>query len=867
MVELLRIWNIDTKPEHLAGVIRVLICNRDTVVVEDKADKIQVSIGNLLMTVYAGLNTETGMILDQEGYPQYPSRNQNDTYHTVDSWKARGLLNPGTDKYPSITGGGLYEDHILWEAAGERSRFKGSLLQEAQRKLWEYVGKKVDLAPYQPKGDHPCARMTALQKWFIDAQNLIYSNLHRTKESISIEIRVLPRTYEYSRAQFERIENLLGALEMGLGVPVGSQQGETMRSYVRTQISTEHMREFTSQGARIAITTALNDLAKEDERNPGGLTLEHVTSKILWAWRRVEADLREASSHMYPEPTPDPAAPGAGATNQRALVACAAQIVAENAAKKGPAHLEKAATEELIILRKDNANLKNEVNQLKSKVDAVYSATGLKGPAFKQNYGGGARQPYRGGGSRGSNRGGYGRDPRRSNFRGDKVQAKGEDDDSVDNEKGYFVRVGTEECVAFARCARVQSQSKGPAEIEKEAPETLKELPMEDYDREPEGVRTRSMVKSQSAKLGDSEMGSAPMEPEPTQPISLPGIPDEVDMEDWAWSAGGAELYPPNHQDAAWRRHAKNPTGTYWRVAGLMSQVGIRVEEQVKEESLLYMWTCPLPEEDGLPRTTVEIWGLEQHAYALRAYHEAMTESDLEERLARVQEINDARRFLRIKDEELVKFVKQENPRIFWEVAQERRAQNQLEKELEAVCVREKAVETFAAAFSSAVKAYMTRIGPYAWPEYKEEDTRGEMERYTAGKRARAAAARQGSSSPDSDLEAPEGITEGSDDVLEDADAGVDELVPATEGSDDVRRYNLDYGELGSVSVRVIPYGSKHSPLELMSLLPGVPGRVAPPEGYTVDMDDGGAGLPIPEGCSSTARPDGQDGQSHPGDC
>ena len=49
MVELLRIWNIDTKPEHLAGVIRVLICNRDTVVVEDKADKIQVSIGNLLL--------------------------------------------------------------------------------------------------------------------------------------------------------------------------------------------------------------------------------------------------------------------------------------------------------------------------------------------------------------------------------------------------------------------------------------------------------------------------------------------------------------------------------------------------------------------------------------------------------------------------------------------------------------------------------------------------------------------------------------------------------------------------------------------------------------------------------------------------
>ena len=163
-----------------------------------------------------------------------------------------------------------------------------------------------------------------------------------------------------------------------------------MRSYVLIQISTEHLREFTSQGALLAITTALNDLAKEDERNPGALTLEHVTSKILWAWRRVEADLREASSQMCHTPIPDPAAVGLDTTNQSALAACAAQIVAESVAKKGSVPGDKTHTEEMIILRKENANLKNMVIQLKSKVDAAISGTGVKGHQFKTSYGGGA---------------------------------------------------------------------------------------------------------------------------------------------------------------------------------------------------------------------------------------------------------------------------------------------------------------------------------------------------------------------------------------------------------------------------------------------------------------------------------------------
>ncbi len=73
---------------------------------------------------------------------------------------------------------------------------------------------------------------------------------------------------------------------MGMGMVPGSEQEETMRTFVRIQLGSEHLREFANQCARVAaITTGMNDLAKEDELKPGCLTLDQVKSKVLWAWR------------------------------------------------------------------------------------------------------------------------------------------------------------------------------------------------------------------------------------------------------------------------------------------------------------------------------------------------------------------------------------------------------------------------------------------------------------------------------------------------------------------------------------------------------------------------------------------------------
>ena len=86
---------------------------RDTLSVEDKIDKVSVQVGYLLRTISTGLNTEPVMILDNEGYAQFLPRNQNDTFHTDDTWKALGLLHWGTDKYPAMSGRELYHDQSV----------------------------------------------------------------------------------------------------------------------------------------------------------------------------------------------------------------------------------------------------------------------------------------------------------------------------------------------------------------------------------------------------------------------------------------------------------------------------------------------------------------------------------------------------------------------------------------------------------------------------------------------------------------------------------------------------------------------------------------------------------------------------------
>ena len=131
-----------------------------------------------------------------------------------------------------------------------------------------------------------------LQKWYIDEQILLYSRGDRTRTRLAELNRILPRSYDELRKQMEEIGLLVEALERATSKPIASE-GEAMKTYVRLQISMEYQKGFCTYGAQVASSSALNEMSKRDESDTGCLTVEYVTQKMEWTWRRIEADARE----------------------------------------------------------------------------------------------------------------------------------------------------------------------------------------------------------------------------------------------------------------------------------------------------------------------------------------------------------------------------------------------------------------------------------------------------------------------------------------------------------------------------------------------------------------------------------------------
>ena len=135
----------------------------------------------------------------------------------------------------------------------------------------------------------------------------------------------------------------------------------------------------------MAVTTTLNDLCREEESDPGCLTLGSVFAKLLWTWMRVDADKKEEAKSGTGCHGPD----GMGDMTPSVMLAslaCAAQIVAEKAAKKGTGPGDKTlgpAADEVAARKKDNADLRKVCKQLSDKVDSALEANGEQ---FKQQY-------------------------------------------------------------------------------------------------------------------------------------------------------------------------------------------------------------------------------------------------------------------------------------------------------------------------------------------------------------------------------------------------------------------------------------------------------------------------------------------------
>jgi hypothetical protein len=104
------------------------------------------------------------------------------------------------------------------------------MLPEMIRVLWDYVAGRAELENYQPDSDHQFARLGAIQRPLVDAQNMLYVNRDSIREDLTQECKNLPRTFEEVENQKESISALVEGLERAHEKMKGSEEGETMRT-------------------------------------------------------------------------------------------------------------------------------------------------------------------------------------------------------------------------------------------------------------------------------------------------------------------------------------------------------------------------------------------------------------------------------------------------------------------------------------------------------------------------------------------------------------------------------------------------------------------------------------------------------------
>ena len=74
--------------------------------VGDKATRTMVPIAGCMVKGLMGLTQLMPMDMDHAGYDKFPPREHDQTYHTAETCKDGGVVNPGGIPYPGITGAG-----------------------------------------------------------------------------------------------------------------------------------------------------------------------------------------------------------------------------------------------------------------------------------------------------------------------------------------------------------------------------------------------------------------------------------------------------------------------------------------------------------------------------------------------------------------------------------------------------------------------------------------------------------------------------------------------------------------------------------------------------------------------------------------
>ena len=630
----INIRSLDFESEEYVAAVEKVQQEVGLTKVEDKQNKIDLPIADILRAIrYLDMQrNEKDYPMDGNGQHGFQSMRPEDLYATPASLRTAGVNKVSSGQYPCIYGYDIYNDNNIWETANQLSRIPNRLIGAMADKVWEIIGKHFDLGHHMPTEDTCFGLLRAAQDFFIEGQNILVSRKTKIRNATNAAIRDLSRTPAESAAQGQRLKHLIQACERASCVAPGHMEAEFMVDFIETQISTEQTKPYQNGGARVAMNDAFNLLSKEAADWPGSMTLKRVFAKVQATWIRVTS--AEVTSGQPPISTPVPeAADPEQVRAERAMVVCAAQIIAEkNAKDAGRPHQprgkpQEKESSEVAELRRQLSSANNQLQQLKQNNDKLKRARDTEGPprsakkGYGRQYGGYERKDSRSYSDR-ENRSPKDRSPPRK-YTG-YMAAVGADPRARSRSRSRSREFRSDEPSSRHHARRIRVKMIEPSPMIEPEPDNTPLKAVVKPAEENLVILTRSKTRAMAqVEVVEIDM-SGPTTSSPTKIVSVPEIrrigpvrPEKSVMIAWAYGTGSADQEEDDYNAyKMWEAHCNNPAANFIRRGEVMSlNAGISVcqDETLGARIGSFPWTGQ--DMDGIGHG--EIWGTDEDEYIL----------------------------------------------------------------------------------------------------------------------------------------------------------------------------------------------------------------------------------------------------------
>ena len=107
----------------------------------------------------------------------------------------------------------------------------------------------------------PFTSLCAVHQLLVQVQNLYEAQRDQLRDQLTEQCKVLPRAHKAIRDLEDKMGTTIGCIERGFSKDQGAEESDTMRSFIRNNLASKHLKAYPNEAIRHAMNDTLNILS------------------------------------------------------------------------------------------------------------------------------------------------------------------------------------------------------------------------------------------------------------------------------------------------------------------------------------------------------------------------------------------------------------------------------------------------------------------------------------------------------------------------------------------------------------------------------------------------------------------------------